>query len=95
MLVWTLTCHLTLLFGINYISNLVESRLDLTLELTALDLGAGVALEVADVLDRHLDDLRLLDAAPALLEVAGGDQAAQVCQAVVHPVTPPLLGDPV
>ena len=47
------------------------------------------------VLDRHLDDLCLLDAAPALLEVAGGDQAAQVCQAVVHPVTPPLLDDPV
>ena len=91
MLVWTLTCHLTLLFGINYISNLVESRLDLTLELTALDPGAGVALEVADVFDRPLDDLCLLDA--ALLEVAGGDQSAQVCQAVVHPVPPPLLDD--
>ena len=75
--------------------HLVQPRLDLALQLTALGLGAGVALEVADVLDRHLYDLRLLDAAPALPQVAGGDQAAQVGQAVVHPVPPPLLDDPV
>ena len=56
----------SLVFGFRF-SNLVESRLDLALQLTALDLGAWVALEVSDVLDRHLDDLRLLDAAPALL----------------------------
>ena len=47
------------------------------------------------MLDGHLDDLRLLDAAPTLLEVAGGDQATQVRQTVVHPVPPPLLYDPV
>ena len=43
------------------------------------------------MLDGHLDNLRLLDAAPALPEVAGGDQAAKVGQTVVHPVPPPLL----
>ena len=79
MLAWTLEIlFTTFIFGLYFSKNLVESRLDLALQLTALDFGAGVALEVADVLDRHLDDLRLLDAAPALLEVAGGDQAAQV-----------------
>ena len=76
-------------------SNLVESRLDLALQLTALNLGAGVALEVANVLDGHLDDLCLLNAAPALLKVTGGDQTAQVGQTVVHPVPSPLLDDPV
>ena len=37
------------------------------------------------MLDRHLDDLRLLNAATAFFEVGGGDEAAQVRQAVVHP----------
>ena len=58
--------------------HLVQPRLDLALQLTALGLGAGVALEVADVLDRHLYDLRLLDPAPALLRVRVRDQSTQV-----------------
>ena len=47
------------------------------------------------VLDGHFNDLRLLDASSALLEIVGGDEAAEVRQAVVHAVPPPLLDDAV
>lgn len=55
----------------------------------------GAGLQVLHVLDGHLDYLRLLDAAAALLQVLGGDEPGQVRQAVVHPITAPLLDDPV
>ena len=72
-------------------SHLTEAALDLVRQLAALLLGAGVGLEVADVLDGHLDDLRLLDPAAALLEVGGGDEPAEVRQTVVHAISPSLL----
>ena len=71
--------------------NLVEPCLDLALQLTALNLGAGVALEVANVLDGHLDDLRLLNSAPTFLQVRAGHEPAEVRQTVVHAVSPSLL----
>ena len=52
-------------------------------------------LQVADMFDRLLDDLGLLDAAAALALVTGRHQVGQVHQAVVHPVPPPLLDDAV
>ena len=43
-------------------------------------------LKLPDVLDGHLDDLRLFDAAAALLDVGGRNESGQVGQAAVHPV---------
>ena len=54
-----------------------------------------MVLQVLHVPDGHLDDLRLLDSASTLLQVGGGDEATEVCQAVVHPVSASLLNDPV
>jgi hypothetical protein len=39
-------------------------------------LATGMGLQMFHMLDGHLDDLRLLDPALALLHVRGGDQAA-------------------
>ena len=72
-------------------AGLAQPGLYLLGELTSLLLGAGMVLEVLDVLDGHLDDLSLLDPAPTLLEVGAGDEPAEVRQAVVHPVSPSLL----
>lgn len=64
-----------------------------------IDLGMiltlDLRLQLLDVLRGHLDDLSLLDAALALLEVCDRDELPQVGQAVVHAVPPPLLNDPV
>ena len=76
-------------------THLAEAALDLVRQLAALLLGAGVGLEVADVLDGHLDDPRLLDPAAALLEVGGRDESAEVRQTVVHAVAAALLYDSV
>ena len=55
----------------------------------------GVAHDVLHVLDGVLDDLGLLDAAAALLEVGGRDEPGEVGQAVVHAVAAALLDHPV
>lgn len=47
------------------------------------------------VTNGHLDDLGLLDSAPAFLQVLGGDESAEIRQAVVHTISPALLYDPV
>ena len=52
-------------------------------------------MQVFDVFDCVLNDLRLLDPAPALLVVQLWDQLAEVGQAVVHPIPTPFLDDPV
>lgn len=46
------------------------------------------------VTDRHLDDLRLFDSAPALLQVFRRDESAEVGQAIVHAISSPLLDNP-
>merc|ERR1719458_342906 len=65
------------------------------LQVAALRLAARVVLQVLHVPDGHLDDFRLLDSASTLLQVGGGDEATEVCQAVVHPVSASFLNDPV
>ena len=52
-------------------THLAEAALDLVRQLAALLLGAGVALEMADVLDGHLNDLCLLNPTSAFLEIRG------------------------
>ena len=72
-------------------AGLAQPRLDLLGQLAAVLLSAGMMLEMLDVFDRHLDDLRLLDPPATFLEVRRRDESAQVGQAVVHPVSPSLL----
>ena len=76
-------------------AGLTEPGLDLLSQLAAVLFSAGMVLEVFDMFDRHLDDLRLLDPAAALLEVGGRDESAEVRQAVVHAVAAALLYDSV
>lgn len=47
------------------------------------------------VADRHLDDLRLFDSAPTLLQVIRRYESAEIGQAVVHTISSPLLDDSV
>ena len=63
--------------------------------LTPFWLVTWVILEMLHVLDSHLYYFCFLDPAPPLLEVRWGYEAAEICQAVVHPVPPPLLYDSV
>ena len=72
-----------------------QTLLDLVLQVTTLWLAARVVLQVLHVSDGHLDDLCLLNSASTLLQVGRGDEAAEVCQAIVHPVPTSLLNDPV
>lgn len=51
----------------------------------------ALALQVLQVPDGHLDDLRLLDAAAALALILRRDEAGQVRQAGVHAISSPLL----
>ena len=74
--------------------NQFSLSLSLLLVLTDASGEVGAALKVLHVLDGHLDDLRLLDAAAALLQVLGGYEPGEVGQAVVHPVSSPLFDDP-
>ena len=74
---------------------LAQALLDLVLQVTALGLTAWVVLQVLHVSDRHLNDLGLLNSASALLQVGRWDEAAEVGQAVVHPVPASLFNDPV
>lgn len=55
----------------------------------------ALALQVLQVPDGHLDDLRLLDAAAPLALVLRRDEAGEVRQAGVHAVATPLLDDAV
>ena len=48
-----------------------QARLYLVRQLAALLLGAGMTLEMADVLDGHLNDLGLLNPTAAFLEIGG------------------------
>ena len=43
------------------------------------------------VFDGHFNDLGLLDATAALLQVGGRDESGQVGQTVVHAIATPLL----
>lgn len=54
-----------------------------------------VVLQVLHVLDGHLNDLGLLNAAAAFLHVVGRYEPREIRQTVVHAVSPPLLYDPV
>ena len=74
---------------------LAQALLDLALQVAALRLAARVVLQVLHVSDRHLNDLGLFNSASALLQVGRWDEAAEVGQAVVHPVPASLFNDPV
>lgn len=52
---------------------------------------ALLVLQVLQVPDGHLDDFRFLNATAPLAHVLLGNQAGQIGEAGVHPVTPPLL----
>ena len=45
--------------------------------------------------DGHLNDLCLLNPAPAFLEVRGGNEAAQVGKAIIHPIPASLFDNSV
>lgn len=47
------------------------------------------------VTDRHLDDLRFLDSASALLQILDWYKSTEISQTVVHTISPALLDDPV
>jgi len=51
----------------------------------------ALVLQVLQVPDGHLDDLRLLDAATPLSLVLRRDEAGKVRQAGVHAISPPFL----
>lgn len=53
----------------------------------------ALALQVLQVPDGHLDDLRLLDTASPLALVLRRDEAGQVRQAGVHAISSPFLND--
>ena len=74
---------------------LAQALLNLALQVAALGLTAWVVLQVLHVSDYHLDDLGLLNSASALLQVGRWDEAAEVGQAVVHPVPASLFNDSV
>ena len=73
----------------------VETRLYFSRQLTTLLFGAGMILEVTNVLDCHLNDLCLLDPAATFLQVWGGNQATQISETIIHPVSAPLLNNSV
>lgn len=52
-------------------------------------------LQIFEVADGHLDDLGFFDAAAALFEVLGRNEAREISEAIVHAVAAPLLNYPV
>lgn len=66
-----------------------ESRTNRLNELTLPE-----ALKMLHVADRHLDDLRLFDSAPTLLQVFRRYKSAEIGQAIVHAISSALLNDP-